>query len=454
MPPYILAFQSAREIKQHLSALLDVTHPSTQKFLKEFFVRWKPRSTDTYRLYKKDEPIGCLLTEKKGTKLSKPAKSPSSTEKTETVSSAIPTEIKNPNRIVLPGDENQRNNDDEEDGDCSTGSKETKFREETSDRHSPTTESVRGAIGPFKPRQLTYVPPCATESKTDAVILIEGRRPCMCQGQKHKLIDNCHQCGRIVCTQEGAGPCMFCDSLVCSKEDREVLERSSKKSKKLLEKLTSATYEEPSLQTDNGPLLEFEKSVNSPPNYVVDDEEENLSSNQWLSQEKREALAKFEEEIHQKKHKSRLENKIVLDIAGGKVVDIRNQYPSNDSCRNNASTVAHVQKNERNEESCNPMVDPRLKVSPPRFITPSQSDTVRSKEVDEPTSPITHPLRVQDDRLQYVVDGGVCLSLHQPWASLLVYGIKMLEGRNWYTSHRGKSEICSLIYKLFLNRSS
>ncbi|KAK9809140.1 hypothetical protein WJX72_010006 [[Myrmecia] bisecta] len=31
-----------------------------------------------------------------------------------------------------------------------------------------------------------------------------------------------------------------------------------------------------------------------------------------------------------------------------------------------------------------------------------------------------------------------CLSLHQPWASLLVYGIKRIEGRGWPTNHRGR----------------
>lgn len=30
------------------------------------------------------------------------------------------------------------------------------------------------------------------------------------------------------------------------------------------------------------------------------------------------------------------------------------------------------------------------------------------------------------------------LSMHQPWASLLVHGIKRIEGRNWPTSYRGR----------------
>jgi hypothetical protein len=34
------------------------------------------------------------------------------------------------------------------------------------------------------------------------------------------------------------------------------------------------------------------------------------------------------------------------------------------------------------------------------------------------------------------MDSGMCLSMHQPWASLLVAGIKTVEGREWPTAHR------------------
>lgn len=37
-----------------------------------------------------------------------------------------------------------------------------------------------------------------------------------------------------------------------------------------------------------------------------------------------------------------------------------------------------------------------------------------------------------------MVDEGLCLTLHQPWASLLISGIKKHEGRTWYSSHRGR----------------
>lgn len=60
---------------------------------------------------------------------------------------------------------------------------------------------------------------------------------------------------------------------------------------------------------------------------------------------------------------------------------------------------------------------------------------------------------IQDKAYLEMNDKGMCLSMHQPWASLLVLGIKKLvllifftnlwwyifrhEGRTWYTPHRG-----------------
>lgn len=40
-------------------------------------------------------------------------------------------------------------------------------------------------------------------------------------------------------------------------------------------------------------------------------------------------------------------------------------------------------------------------------------------------------------------DQGICMSMHQPWASLVVHGIKQVEGRDWETKHRGRLWIAS-----------
>merc|ERR1712150_265120 len=46
--------------------------------------------------------------------------------------------------------------------------------------------------------------------------------------------------------------------------------------------------------------------------------------------------------------------------------------------------------------------------------------------------------RLQGAELQEMSDQGMCISVQQPWASLLVCGLKPHEGRNWYTPHRGR----------------
>lgn len=42
-------------------------------------------------------------------------------------------------------------------------------------------------------------------------------------------------------------------------------------------------------------------------------------------------------------------------------------------------------------------------------------------------------------------DLGYCMSMHQPWASLLVHGIKKHEGRSWNHHHRGRLWIASTV---------
>ncbi|KAK6057349.1 hypothetical protein COOONC_05136, partial [Cooperia oncophora] len=72
--------------------------------------------------------------------------------------------------------------------------------------------------------------------KAEAAIgdqLLPGRHPCKCQARIHALVSNCMGCGKIVCVQEGSGPCFFCGNLVCTKDEKEILDRGSRKSAEL-----------------------------------------------------------------------------------------------------------------------------------------------------------------------------------------------------------------------------
>lgn len=71
--------------------------------------------------------------------------------------------------------------------------------------------------------------------------LLPGRHPCNCQARIHALVRNCMGCGKIVCVQEGSGPCFYCGTLVCTREEREILDRNSRKSAELFSQLMGAS---------------------------------------------------------------------------------------------------------------------------------------------------------------------------------------------------------------------
>lgn len=51
------------------------------------------------------------------------------------------------------------------------------------------------------------------EAAKGSIVFKQGK-PCSCQARQHNLVSNCLSCGKIVCEQEGEGPCSFCGSLV------------------------------------------------------------------------------------------------------------------------------------------------------------------------------------------------------------------------------------------------
>lgn len=89
-----------------------------------------------------------------------------------------------------------------------------------------------------------------------------GRHKCNCEAKRHALINNCLNCGRIVCAQEGAGPCLFCDELVCSPMQQAILQSKTKQAdtlyNKLMDKKSSKGLEKSLQQRDR--LLEYDRN--------------------------------------------------------------------------------------------------------------------------------------------------------------------------------------------------
>lgn len=158
------------------------------------------------------------------------------------------------------------------------------------------------------------------------------------------MVNNCLNCGRIVCVQEGPGPCFFCDELVCSPEQRAILQSKSKQAdalyNKLIDQKPSKNLEDSLKQRDK--LLEYDRNRHvlfefikiicvAISNYkficfsarrtkVIDDQSDYFQSNStWLSTSEREKLQKQETEAHALKHMSRLDRRVVMDLTGREV---------------------------------------------------------------------------------------------------------------------------------------
>ncbi|NWH34956.1 TRIP4 protein, partial [Chloropsis hardwickii] len=322
-------------------------------------------------------------------------------------------------------------------------------------------------------KKARYVSLYTREGQDRLAVLIPGRHACECLGQKHKLINNCLECGRIVCEQEGSGPCLFCGALVCTKEEQDILQRDSNKSQKLLKKLMAGTessgnldaiskgllpHQEARLKSGlemavkhKDKLLEFDRtSVRR--TQVIDDESDYFAtdSNQWLSKQEREALQKREQELRELRHASRLAKKVTIDFAGRQILEEDNSMAEYHSKLD--ETIAAMSCGALSEPARSPgaemtpnsgvLVNPRLLQPAPLWVDQTgllpQRKTLHSMEAGSECGSERSRLRIQDRELQEISDDGWCLSLHQPWASLLVRGIKRVEGRTWYTSHRGR----------------
>ncbi|XP_038557726.1 activating signal cointegrator 1 isoform X3 [Micropterus salmoides] len=306
------------------------------------------------------------------------------------------------------------------------------------------------------------------EGQDKLAVLLPGRHACECLAQKHKLINNCISCGRIVCEQEGSGPCLFCGSLVCTKEELEILQRDSNKSQKLRKKLMGDCGERDYLPHQEAmmkaglekavqhkeKLLEYDRnSVRR--TQVLDDESDYFAteSNQWLSPGEREKLRKKEEELRQLRHASRKDRKITLDFAGRQVIDEGNNlneyYSKLDETLKTMSSDSMSKspmysKRQGGRQSLGELVNPNIMQSAPEWVDVggrvnyNKNKSQGKRLAEDKGGEERHRLRLQDKDLQEMSDGGWCLSMHQPWASLLVKGIKRVEGRTWYTSHRGR----------------
>lgn len=255
------------------------------------------------------------------------------------------------------------------------------------------------------------------------------RHACDCEATKHPLVNNCMNCGRIVCLSEGPGPCFFCGNIVCYENEPltpiKFTKDSSDKGKQVKGKVYSNdSYESMKLRDK---LIEYDKNCASRTSVIDDESDYYQANNTWLSKEQREKWEKLQAMIDDEKHKSRFNRKLEMDFTGRVFEEKKDPLD-----------LFHQMNAIQDDRYLNYPSSNLKNNSHEIFKGPVYIDNgcLPSNPVEDLNFNIN--TRVQDKGYLEITDQGVCLSMHQPYASLLVRGIKTTEGRTWYTSHRGR----------------
>ncbi|KAH9284272.1 Activating signal cointegrator 1 [Echinococcus granulosus] len=161
----------------------------------------------------------------------------------------------------------------------------------------------------------------------------------------------------------------------------------------------------------------------------------------WLDPQTRARVARRVEELREQRRLLRSQSVfgLSIDFANMTVTeqDLRGSKPAPTE-EDLAELTLRSQKHDK--QSTSGISDPLLNVPTPQFMSQSLQLKAAERQVGvkemQPSTRLQSS-RVQDADQQKVIDRGVCVSMHQPWASLLVRGVKIHEGRSWYSAHRG-----------------
>lgn len=267
-----------------------------------------------------------------------------------------------------------------------------------------------------------------------------GRKLCNCMAVEHDLVGNCLACGKIVCAVEGRGSCLFCGHTVLPKgmhpdtlpDERNFIDAVSHKQK----------------------LLEYEQTSEQRLR-LIDDQTDwyEVAANPWLSNEAREEAKNLADSQVKQIDEAAKIIKVSVDFDRGqanmKIGDKekinRIKLEQKEKAITFVSTAAkrmqpNMELSGRAKQAYDFIIGklseikckPNLNYSEPKFNVVQNENPL-----NELNSSGVVPRKYEKKHFKEMDDKRNCLSMHQPWASLLIEGFKRYEGRNWPTDQRG-----------------
>lgn len=171
-------------------------------------------------------------------------------------------------------------------------------------------------------------------------------------------------------------------------------------------------------------LIDFDRT-SAKRTQVIDDESDYFNTNsKWLSQHQKALLEKKEKDFRNKRFASKLDNKkFTIDFAGRKVVDEQEILNLNDVGQEIENILKKNEMSTCGEQS-GAIVNLDLDSIELKFVDENKKKIKKNTQNDKSQNSANANYRIQNPELQEMKDDGMCLSMHQPWASLLVAGIK------------------------------
>eukprot|EP00927_Polykrikos_kofoidii_P064127 TRINITY_DN5917_c0_g1_i1.p1 TRINITY_DN5917_c0_g1~~TRINITY_DN5917_c0_g1_i1.p1 ORF type:complete len:894 (+),score=168.51 TRINITY_DN5917_c0_g1_i1:157-2682(+) len=314
---------------------------------------------------------------------------------------------------------------------------------------------------------------------------------------RHKILTNCLNCGKVIAESEGWGPCLFCGNPL-EVGDRFGLRHGDDRgmcvgegtNREEDEKVNESFGRAVSMKDR---LLSYDRDARRRTKVYNDDTDwYSESVNPWLTEKQREQAAQNakDEERRQRDDRRRVHAKI--DIFGRTVIDGTAEVEEEKRAKNRenfeawtdnvAETNKFMAMYEESQKGISTsqlsgdskQLYDKLRASLHAAGGKAQMQNGHQSERDmgsdkkgkqrwdasqDPnriedefscvsmgnfagavtgTSDVTRLLPQEESPYGDDADSGQCLSMYQPWASLLVQGFKRAEGRSWKTDHRGR----------------
>ncbi|KAM3257774.1 hypothetical protein ACQJBY_049844 [Aegilops geniculata] len=149
------------------------------------------------------------------------------------------------------------------------------------------------------------------EAAKGSIVFKQGK-PCSCQARQHNLVSNCLSCGKIVCEQEGEGPCSFCGSLV-------LMEGSTYAG--LSDVGVPLSDTEVAAEAYAKRLVDYDRN-SAARTKVYDDQSDyfEMEGNSWLSSKEKTNLKKVHDEAQDAAEKQKGKVTVTFDLVGRKVI--------------------------------------------------------------------------------------------------------------------------------------